>query len=293
MAGLKEIKRRIKSVKNTEKITYAMKLVSAAKLRKTQDSLLHAREYMSILDTVLGNITIKYPDVVLENSLMTVHKDVKRVRYIVVGGKRGLSGAYNSNVNKLLENAIKSVTQQSKCEVEIVPLGKQPAEYCKRKNYNYIATYENISEDVEDWPLDEVFANAAHDFISNKIDEVYILFTRFQSAMVVKPTIEKFLPFGNDFNCEKIDDKAGVMFKPSIKDVLKMLLPKYAQSRLFLACLESKTSEHGSRMTAMDAATHNAAELISSLTITHNKLRQASITNDMLDIIGGSASSEK
>ncbi|MGI6524593.1 MAG: ATP synthase F1 subunit gamma [Bdellovibrionota bacterium] len=289
MAGLKEIKRRIRSVKNTEKITYAMKLVSAAKLRKVQDALLQTREYATALESLLQRIIVERTQeaATLPHPIMKARQEIRRVRLIVIGGRRGLCGAYNSNLNRLLDKAL--TRYQKGVEIEIVVIGTKPAEYCKRKGYNYISDYEDLSDNVEEWPLSEIYDSAESAFINQEIDEVTVLFTRFQSAMSVTPSIEKLLPFSTDFH--NISDRANnkILYEPSAEEVVATLMPRYAQAKLLLVCLEAKASEQGSRMTAMDSATHNAGELIDSLVITHNKLRQSSITNDILDIIGGSS----
>ncbi len=299
MAGLKEIKRRIKSVENTKKITYAMKLVSAAKLRKVQDKLMNARDYTAAIDKLLKNIVNDVPKETSMHPLLKNRKEVKNVLFIVIGGRRGLSGAYNSNLNRFLEKSKTEFEKES--NVQLMIIGRKPADYCKRMGYSYFSNYVDLADKVEEWPITKIFKEAEGAFINGKVDEVYLLYTQFASAMSAHPQIERLLPFSTDAlpsegKLKKVHDaeeKAqktfGItLYKPSADAIFKVLIPKYAQAKFLLACLEAKASEQGCRMTAMDAATHNASELINALVLTHNKLRQSGITNDILDIIGGS-----
>lgn len=287
MASLKEIKQRIRTVQNTKKITYAMKLVSAAKLRKNQDVLIHTREYANAMAKLINNIMQERANTNNIHPLMQAKEQVKKIRLIVIGGRRGLCGAFNSNLNRLLEATYEDLSKDN--DVEIMIIGKKPAEFCKHKNYDYITDYENLPDNMNAWPLDEIYSRNEQDFLNDKVDEILLLFSRFNSAMSVTPSVETLLPLSVNSK-EKSDISAGdILYKPSIEEVFSTVVPKYAFIRLVLASLESKTSEQGSRMTAMDAATNNAGELIDTLVITHNKLRQANITNDILDIIGGAS----
>ena len=290
MAGLKEIKRRIKSVQNTKKITYAMKLVSAAKLRKAQDWLMRARDFTHELDELLRDI-VNEQDRALAHPLMERRETVRRVRVIVIGGRRGLCGAYNSNLNRAAEALL--LKNAGSIETEFVLLGKKPAEYFRRRKYPYLQTLEDLSDNANEWPLGELYRDCEAAFLNGTVDEVWIMFTRFRSALSVQVQTERFLPFEADFSGVSSGAKGVTKYEPSPEAIFAALLPKYAHSKLLLACLESKTSEQGSRMTAMDAATENAGDLMDRLTLTHNKLRQAGITADILDIIGGSENLEK
>lgn len=287
MASLKEIKQRIRSVQNTKKITYAMKLVSAAKLRKNQDVLIHTREYKNAMAKLINNIMQERAGANNIHPLMQAKDEVKKVRLVVIGGRRGLCGAFNSNLNRLLEATFEDLSKDK--EVEILVIGKKPAEYCQHKGYKYIQDYENLPDNMNAWPLEEIYSRNEEDFLSGKVDEVLLLFSRFNSAMSVTPSVETLLPLSVNSDDKSNINAGDILYKPSIEEVFSTVVPKYAFIHLVLASLESKTSEQGSRMTAMDAATNNAGELIDTLVITHNKLRQANITNDILDIIGGAA----
>ncbi len=288
MAGLKEIKRRIRSVQNTKKITYAMKLVSAAKLRKAQDSLIRAREYTEAMEALLQDL-IGEPGVsVLEHPLLRPRPEVRRLRLIVIGGRRGLSGAYNSNLNRAAEALL--IEKSQSAEVETVIIGKKPADYFRRRKYETLRTYENLSDDALEWPIAEIFSDAQKAFLEGEIGEAMVIYTRFRSALSVQVQVEPLLPLTLRAGVTPL--RSPTIYEPSLEEIFAGLVPKYLQAKLLLAGLESKASEQGSRMTAMDAATENAGELIERLTLMHNKLRQAGITSDILDIIGGSENIE-
>ena len=295
MAGLKEIESRLRSVQNTKKITYAMKLVSAAKLRRAQEAVQRSRAYTNALAGLLGQLSAELSNIEGPQPLMTKREQVKKVRLLVVGGARGLCGGYNSNLNRKVEASIKEIqAQYPGAEITSTLLGKKPAEYYRRINRKYVAAFEELPEDVSKWPIDEVCRDIAHDFVTGEVDAVYLIFTRFKSALTQFPTLEKLLPHDADTllagakKPEKADDKAGVaIFEPSAEAVFTAVLPRVFRSKVRQAALDAKASETGARMTAMDAATKNAGELLNSLTRLRNKLRQGKITSQLLDILGG------
>lgn len=295
MAGTKEIKRRLVSVKNTKKITYAMKLVSAAKLRRAQESVVKARDYTTILSDLLAELygEIGGSDVV--HPLMEVRSEVKNIRLLVIGGARGLCGGYNANINKRVEALIKELAVNNpNAKISAVVVGKKPAEYFRRTGKSYVSSYEALSEDANLWPIDDITRDVENDFLAGNIDEVYCIFTRFKSAISVFPTTEKLLPMTGDLpigggSSTKTTQASGItLFEPSVQGVFNAVMPRILRSKIRQASLDAKASEQGSRMTAMDAATKNAGELIQQLTLSYNKLRQSGITSELLDIIGGS-----
>lgn len=289
MAGLKEIRRRLKSVNNTKKITSAMKLVSAAKLRKTQDAVVRSRGYTDSLKGVLaqlqGGNEFSHP-------LLEARPSVKKVRVLVLGGSRGLCGAFNTNVNRKVDALLKELSQKYPgAEVSSVLMGKKPAEFYRRVGRSYVEAIENLPDDPNGWPIQEVCQRLEVDFMRGDFDELHIVYTRFRSAISTVPTSEVLLPLSRDSVSATTEDSglaSGVaLFEPNPQRVFDAVVPRIVRALVRQAAFDTKASEHASRMTAMDNATKNAKELIHSLTLKRNKLRQSGITSQLLDIVGG------
>jgi F-type H+-transporting ATPase subunit gamma len=298
MSGLKELRVRIASVQNTKKITYAMKLVSAAKLKKSQDAVVRSRQYTDALQGLLRELVMESEGGEFSHPLMQKRADVKRVRLVVIGGNRGLCGGYNSNLHRKVESFIRELlTERPNLEIDAVILGRKPAEYYRRVRRSYSKSFEKLQEDANRWPIEEISQELEQDFVNGTIDEAYVIYTKFKSALSMKPVHEKLLPM--DFDVEGLQagqsDEFGAsgagltIFEPSITDVFSQIIPRIMQTRVRQACLDASASEHGSRMTAMEAATKNAGDLIKKLQLTYNKARQSKITAELLDIIGGAS----
>ena len=297
MAGLKEIKRRIKSVKNTRKITYAMKLVSAAKLKKAQDAVTASRAYTDTLFKLTAELSREQAGSEFTHPLMEKREQVKNVRFLVVGGSRGLCGGYNTNVNKKVEQGIKEVLETNPdANISTVIVGKKPAEYARRIKREYLASYEDLPEDPNTWPIDDICKEIELAYTREEIDEVYLVFTKFRSALSQTAMCEKLIPLEGEAAAVETSEESAepgiTLFEPSAEEVFSAVVPRIVRSKVRQASLDAKASEHGSRMTAMDSATTNAGELISKLTLLHNRLRQSGITSELLDIIGGAEALE-
>lgn len=288
MAGLKEIKRRIHSVKNTKKITYAMKLVSAAKLRRAQESALQSRAFHERLLKLCGEVTAQISGKDFIHPLME-NRDVKTIGIIIVGGSRGLCGGYNTNVNKKIESVLKDIaTTRPGVQVKLFVLGRKPSEYLRRTNKKYEASHENLPEDANVWPIDTICTDIEDLFLKRDLDEVYVMFTHFKSALSMTVRFDKLLPLSPDIaQNETAGASAVTLIEPDIETVVKKLFSWVVRSTVRQACLNAKAGEQASRMTAMDAATKNAGDLIHKLTLQYNKVRQTGITSELLDIIGG------
>lgn len=288
MANLKSIKLRLKAVKNTKKITYAMKLVSAAKLRKAQESVTKAREFNDSLLKLLAELSSEQLDADFVHPLMQ-KREVKRARILIIGGNRGLCGAYNTNVSKRTEQTIRELSAQG-IALDFVVVGRKPAEYFRRLNRSYLKSFEELPEDANLWPIAEICEEIEIDFSTGKIDAVYLIFTKFKSALSQTVLSEKLLPLeasSNEVLNSSLGGNSTTLFEPSVQAVFSAIMPRIMRSRVRQACLDSKASEYGSRMTAMDAATKNSTELITKLGLTYNRIRQSKITSELLDIIGG------
>jgi F-type H+-transporting ATPase subunit gamma len=297
MAGLKEIRRRLKSVNNTKKITSAMKLVSAAKLRKTQDAVVRSRAYTDSLKGVLAQLqgSGEYSHPLLEPKAT-----VKHIRVVVLGASRGLCGAFNTNINRKVESLYQELqARYPGCEISAVLLGKKPAEYFRRIGRVYHEAIENLADDPNAWPIQDVCQKVEIDFIKDKIDELHIVYTRFRSAISQTAVSERLLPLSRDAIGGSTNTAGGqndsaqmiasgtTLFEPNPQRVFDAVVPRIVRASVRQAAFDTKASEHASRMTAMDNATKNAKELIHSLTLTRNKLRQSGITSQLLDIVGG------
>lgn len=302
MAGLRELRNRIKSIKSTRKITYAMKLVSATKLRKAQESATSAREYSNDLWRLLNKVLADSLGE-LTHPLTAQHSEIKKICLVVITGNRGLCGAYNANVNKAAFSIIKKYrVEKPEVEVDALVLGKKSAEFYRTKKLSYSYAYENLSEEPKTWPITEICQKLEDGYSSGQYDEVHLIYTVAKSAMSMKVKVEKILPFdlSGEVSVASSDDKSTKtnisssvsIFEPSLDQVFSVLLPRAIRAKVRQACLEAKASEHASRMTAMDSATKNAGELNKKFTLKLNKLRQSSITGEILDIVGGAEASK-
>lgn len=297
MAGVKEIKLRLGAVKNTKKITYAMKLVSAAKLRKAQDSVIRARDYTDAINRLLAELSSSQGGISQESHpLMTRRDTTRRIGLLVVGGNRGLCGAYNTNVYRKIEAFLKEKQKEGLdlSNIDTFILGRKPAEYFRRLKRPTISSLEALSEDANLWPIEDISREIELHFLSGKVDELYIVYTRFKSALSQTALLEKLLPMESGLSTEAqksnpavLEGSGVTLFEPSAAEVFTAIIPRIFRSRIRQACLDAKASEHGSRMTAMDSATKNSTDLIRKLTLSYNRLRQLKITSELLDIIGG------
>ena len=278
--SMKDIKRKIASVQKTQQITKAMKMVAAAKLRKTQEAALQFRPYISRLEQVISSS--------LESTSHMDHpllffRDVKNIDVIVITSDRGLCGAFNHNILKETESLIKSKFTGK--NVNLVLIGKFAGHYFKFKGIEPKYAYTDILKDNVDYTISsEIMKSIIDDFVGEKTDEVYIVYNKFVNVLLQKVVIKKVLPISFGEFMPKGNIKESFLFEPDKSSVLNELLPKYAKINLYESMLESLAGEYAARMTAMDAATNNAAEMIRSLTLEFNKARQAAITKELIEI---------
>ncbi len=278
--SMKDIKRKIASVKKTQQITKAMKMVAAAKLRKTQEAALQFRPFINRLEQVISSS--------LESSSYMDHplllfKDVKNVDIIVLTSDRGLCGAFNHNVLKETETLIK--TKFSNNNVNLTLIGRFANNYFKFKGIQPKYLYTDILKDKADYGVaGEIMEKLIEDFISDKTDEVYIVYNKFVNVLVQKVVVKKVMPVSFGDTVPKDNTQESFLFEPDKSTVLDDLLPKYVKISLYDSMLESLAGEYAARMTAMDAATNNANEMIKNLTLEFNKARQAAITKELIEI---------
>jgi len=289
MAGqLKEVRNRIKSIQNTQQITKAMKMVSAAKLRRAQDAIIQMRPYAQKLQEVLSNI-VSSSEGDLGISL-AVDRPVEKVLLIVITSDRGLAGAYNANIIKLAKATIKEKysTQFARGNGTIWAIGKKGYEHFAKNNYKVSDTYKDIFFDLTFEHVQKAAQAGVRGFTDREFDVVEIVYSQFKNAATQAFVAEKFLPI------PKVERKAGTVkadfiFEPGKEELIAELMPKILNTQLYKAVLDANASEHGARMTAMDKASDNANELLKSLRLSYNRARQAAITTELTEIVSGAA----
>lgn len=289
MSGtLKEVRNRIGSVKNTQQITQAMKLVSAAKLRRAQDAITRMRPYAEKLQEMLSNI-VSGADVESANVLSRA-REVEKVLLITITSDRGLCGGYNHGLIKLTKQQIaeKYAEQNKKGNVTILPLGKKGMEHFKKNGFKVIDRFWGIFSDLTFDHVSEVSRYATNAFINGEYDRVDVIYSEFRNAAMQTFRVEQFLPIEKSEQKEG-ETKADFIFEPDRETLIQELMPKILNTQLFKSVLDGHASEHGARMTAMDKATDNADELLKELKITYNRARQAAITTELTEIVSGAA----
>ncbi|WEK70609.1 MAG: ATP synthase F1 subunit gamma [Candidatus Chryseobacterium colombiense] len=280
MANLKEIRGRISSISSTMQITRAMKMVSAAKLKKAQDAIVMLRPYSEKLQEIIQNVNSSSdPDQV---SIYAQKREVKRVLFIAVTSNRGLAGAFNSSIVKELNNQFQ---KNSQYEIEVLTIGKKAFDAVRRNRTvfsNESAVFDNLTFDR----VANVTEGVMKSFRDGKFDEVYLIYNKFVNAATQEVTAEQLLPISMP-ETEKSEVETDYIFEPNKNEILDNLIPKSIKTQVFKAVLDSVASEHGARMTAMHKATDNAQSLKNDLVIFYNKARQAAITNEILEIVSG------
>jgi len=289
MSGqLKEVRLRIQSVTSTQQITKAMKMVSAAKLRRAQDAILQMRPYAQKLQEMLSNIVSS-----LTGSMdlpLAVERAPEKILIIPITSDRGTCGAYNSNIIKTTKSLIagKYATQQAQGQVTILPVGKKGYEYFQRYGFRIEDQFWNLFTDLSFENVKRVADFAQQAFLEGTYDRVELVYSQFRNAATQVFVTEPYLPIPKVENKEG-DKQTDFIFEPSKEVLIEELMPKILNTQIYKAILDANASEHGARMTAMDKATENANELLRSLKISYNRARQAAITTELTEIVSGAA----
>jgi F-type H+-transporting ATPase subunit gamma len=289
MSGaLKEVRNRIKSVQSTQQITKAMKMVSAAKLRRAQDAITQMRPYAQKLQEMLGNIVASSEGDV--SMALAVERPVEKALVIVVTSDRGLCGGYNSNLIKLTKQVIleKYPEQYKKGNVQVLPIGKKAFEHFTKLNFNVIPGYWEMFSGLSFEKVQAAAKYAMDAFANKEIDAVELVFSEFKNAATQQFIAESFLPV-RKVTKTTTTKKADFIFEPGREILIAELMPKILNTQLYKAVLDGNASEHGARMTAMDKASENANELLKSLKVSYNRARQAAITTELTEIVSGAA----
>jgi len=281
MANLRELRKRIASVKNTQKITNAMKMVSAAKLRRAEEAIKSARPFAEKMRDVLMSLASRINPGA--HPLLEL-KPAKKALLILITADRGLCGAFNANLNRRAEAFVREMSEKG-IQVDMINVGRKGNDYFRRRKINLVEAFINVMNNVTYELSGRVVSVAVEKFTTGEYEEVYILFNSFRSAVRQVQTLRKLLPVTPEE--EGWERKREYLYEPSEEALLDSIIPRYVQVQVFTGLLDSVAAEHGARMTAMEAATSNADEMIYRLTLKHNRLRQESITTELMEIVGG------
>lgn len=278
MAGIRDIKRRIRAVTNIQHVTRAMKMVAAAKLRRAQSQVLAARPYSQKLNEVTERLASEPKT--REHPLVTP-REVKTVGYVLFTGYRGLAGAYNSSLINLAESCL----AKEERPVALITVGLKGVQFFRRQSVNILKSYAEIKDDVILSESKEMARQLMEFFLNRQLDEINLIYARFYSALHYAPRVDRLLPIATP-PVEKAEE-TGYIYEPGITEILTTLFPRYCEIKVYQALLEAKASEHSARMVAMDSATSNAGEVIEHLTLSFNKARQAAITTEIVEVASG------
>lgn len=286
MASLRDIRKRIRSVRNTQKITGAMKLVAASKLRRSQERMMASRPYAHRIRALLGRVCAHALDQETAVHPLLSQRPQKRVVLVVMTSDRGLCGGFNNNIFKRVEVFLRDETPDLD-SLQVAGIGRRAYEFFARRKIAGLRQFNDIFADLRFAHAQEMAQAFAQDFVTHELDSVYLLYNEFKSVISQKVTLRKLLPIDP---AELPPREAGAMdyiYEASRTSVLEELLPHYLAITLWHCLLESYAAEHAARMAAMDSATRNARDLVDSLSLQYNRARQATITRELLDIVGG------
>jgi F-type H+-transporting ATPase subunit gamma len=289
MPNLKELKNRISSVKSTRKITSAMKMVAASKLRRAQDLAESSRVYADSLSFILSSLAGNTKNSSDLPEILTGRENSKISLLIINSSDRGLCGGFNSNLFRNAKNWISEQQEKGK-SVKIITVGKKASSFYRKTDLDVIANFDDLNSNDKQLQVSEEIKNKIMElFENNEIDEVSILFNKFISVIAQEPTYQSLIPLSNDEADEEVTDTSNAVFEfePDKNELLEYLVPRNFLTQIYRSVLESSASEHAARMTSMDNATRNAGDMIDGLTLTYNRTRQAFITKELIEIISG------
>lgn len=278
--GTREIKRQIRSKQNMMQITRAMEMVAAAKLKRAQDMAVRSRPYAEKIKEVIGSIASASNDV--GHPMLTV-RPVKRTAYLIFTSDRGLAGGFNANVCRRLASHIDE-THATEQDYAIFIIGRQGRDFFRKRNYRVLDEVTGMPDSPRFSDVKQMANAVVQGFVNEEFDELYLVYNEFINAVTQRPVLKKLLPLAEE---EFEETTTEYEYEPSAREVLDVLLPRYAETLIYSALLESKASEFGARMTAMGNATKNAKKMIDELTLSYNRARQAAITQEISEIVAG------
>jgi F-type H+-transporting ATPase subunit gamma len=305
MPTLLDFRRRIRSVKNTQQITRAMKFIAAARLRKAQEGVIAARPYATEILRILRSAVARMEDA--PTNPLLERRPEQRILVVLLTGDRGLAGPFNANV---IRYALNFLSEHSSLQIEVMAVGRKGRDVLRKRNYKLVGEYLNVSLNVEFHHAKEIGTRIVELYSTEEVDAVYIIYNEFKSVLVQRLRAEKLLPIdpavigqeqtpqdqqqyqqpGQKQTQQQPEGLVDYIYEQPREELFKALVLRYVDSEIFRILLESSAAEHGARMAAMDAATNNAGELIDKLTLEMNKIRQAGITRELIEIVSGAAS---
>jgi F-type H+-transporting ATPase subunit gamma len=285
MPSLIDIRRRIRSVKNTQQITKAMKMVSAAKLRRAQERVIAARPYAAMLKRVLSNVAAAAAgNEEIANTPLLKERAEARIQLVVFTSDRGLAGAFNGN---LIKAAQRFIEERPNVQIELELIGRKGRDFFRRRTFTISGDYIGLLNKPAYTDASGIARKIIDRFANEEIDSVYVIYNEFKSVIAQKLLMEKILPVA-----APAGDPIDYIFEQPVEEMLASLLPKYVEVQFYTAMLETAAAEHAARMTAMDSATSNAADVIENLTLYMNRVRQASITREIIEVVSGASALE-
>jgi F-type H+-transporting ATPase subunit gamma len=285
MANIRDIRRRIRSAKNIQQITRAMKFVSAARLRRAQDRVISARPYARQMVAVLNSLATRVPE---QAHPLLARRGDDRIELVVITADRGLCGAYNTNI---IRHALEFLVNHADRKVELNILGKRARDFFRRRPYTVRHEATNILQKPSFADAAAIAKDLIDEFVKGEKDQIWLVYNEFKSVVQQRVIVEPLLPIRRLEHPDDVSRLEYLYDEPPGK-IFSNLLPRHVEAQIFRALLEAAASEHGARMSAMEAATNNAAEMIDGLTLYANKVRQASITRELIEVVSGAASTE-
>ena len=282
MLGTKEIKRRIRSVVSIQQITRAMEMIAVSRLKRAEERLRSARPYAEKIQELMENLAPSLPKI---DHPLLAKREVRRIGLVLITSDKGLCGGYNANV---IAHATGFIEEHKSQEISLILVGRKGHDFFRRRTYPIDHTLLQLSKEISLQEVKEICGVVTKGFEEKRYDEVDLIYTRYQSAMVTRPTTLRLLPLESSEILTKGPSwKGEPLFEPSAEEIMAFLLPKYLEAQVYKGLVESVASEQGARMVSMKSATDNAEEMISTLTLTYNKARQASITKEILEVTTG------
>ena len=284
MPNLLDIRRRIRSVKNTQQLTKAMKTVAAAKLRRAQERVFSARPYAGQLRNVLGNLTVRLEHIA--HPLLDIRPE-ERILFVIVTADRGLCGAFNSNIIRVAQSFMREHSRQT---LSLAMVGRKGRDFFRRRGFTIHSEFVNIFSRLDYGHAKDISENVVRAYSNAEVDAVYVVYNEFKSVIQQRVVVEELLPFSRA-ELRETEPQLDYVFEQPPQEIFNRLLPRYVEIQIYRALLESAASEHGARMASMDTATRNAGEMIDLLTLNMNRIRQAAITREIIEVVSGAGAS--
>ena len=280
MPNLLDIRRRIRSVKNTQQLTKAMKTVAAARLRRAQERVFSARPYAGQLRNVLGNLTVRIENIA--HPLLEIRPE-ERILFVIVTADRGLCGAFNSNIMRVAQSFMREHSGQA---LSLAMVGRKGRDFFRRRGFTIRSEFVNIFSRLDYGHAKDISESVVRAYSNAEVDAAYVVYNEFKSVIQQRVVVEKLLPLSRS-ELRETEPQRDYIFEQPPQEIFNRLLPRYVEIQIYRALLESAASEHGARMASMDTASRNAGEMIDMLTLNMNRIRQAAITREIIEVVSG------